>query len=483
MKTELLEQLELSATEYATLSIDTVGLVQGWSSGACRLYGYTGHEIIGQQVSVLLDCNLEGTQQVWSCRKDGSKLWSSVTTLSNAAGCVLVIRNLSDQKEVEERIASIEQQSERMKSELLANLSHEIRTPLSGVVAAGALLMDTTLISEQQELLGIIVHSGEALLRVINDILDYSRLDGVKLLDEEFDLHRALRKLFASYSIREQELSMTISVHSSVPSLVRGDCVRICQVIGNLLSNACKFTDSGRVSLTVTSRPGQSRDSVLLTAVVTDTGPGMSEHALKKLFTPFHQGNQSSCKVHQGTGLGLSICKRLLQALRGDIKVDSTAGTGTTVVVEIPIKLITGTATVVPDATTSPLKRSVPRAHKPESRLLIAEDNLINQKIAVKMLNRIGYTNVTVAHNGLEAVQAHQAAPFHLVLMDCMMPVMDGYTATRQLRKLSPGLPIVAMTANAVQGDEQLCLDSGMSAYLAKPVSIRKLADTLDHWL
>lgn len=475
----------MNATEYATLCVDNVGLVQGWSAGAKRLYGYDDSEILGRQVAVLLDCNLQGTQDIWSVRKDGTKLWSNVTVICTAFGRILVIRNMSDHKEVERRIANIHKESAVMKSELLANLSHEIRTPLSGVVAAGALLMDTTLISEQEELLEIIMHSGEVLLRVINDILDYSRLDGVKLRDEEFDLHRALRKLFASYSIRQDKVSMTMRIDPSVPRSVRGDCMRICQIIGNVLSNACKFTHEGTIKLEINTKPGESRECILLTAVVTDTGPGLSEQALQKLFTPFQQGDQSSSKSHQGTGLGLSICKRLLQAMRGDIKVKNTCGecsTGTTVTLEIPLKMA-GACSPGPPSAVSPHKSMTPTADNPTARLLLAEDNLINQKIAVKMLHRIGYSNVTVVHNGLEAVQAHQTEPFDLVLMDCMMPVMDGYMATRKLRERCPDLPIVAMTANAVQGDEQVCLDSGMSDYLAKPVSIAKLANTLNHWL
>ncbi|MBC7386879.1 MAG: CHASE3 domain-containing protein [Cryobacterium sp.] len=368
------------------------------------------------------------------------------------------------------------------KSMLLANVSHEVRTPINGILGMASILIDTPLSAEQKDYARTILQSGESLLEIVNDILDLSKTDAGKLHLEEidFDVLSTLQDLVRPFRVTAEKKSVEIElqVAERIPNYVKGDPGRLRQIIANLVSNAVKFTDSGKVSIRVSegmSDPGR----VHLRFEIQDSGVGINPQTIEKLFQPFAQGDVSTTRKYGGTGLGLSICKKLVQLMGGEIGVESTLKKGSTFWFEVNLRA----------SEAAHLSRAQEEVEEcllfpPHTRILVAEDNPINQKVALKQLEKIGLQGHAVA-NGLEAIQALRTIPYHLVLMDCQMPEMDGYAASTlikadaDLRKV----PIVAMTASAIQGERERCLAAGMDDYVTKPIKISTLQAVLVRWL
>jgi PAS domain S-box-containing protein len=373
--------------------------------------------------------------------------------------------------------------STKMKSEFLANMSHEIRTPINGVLGMTGLLLDTALNSEQKEFASAIQSSGQVLLGLINDILDFSKIEAGKLELEiiDFDLNHLVRELEKSfsYSIKQKGLKFLKSVQPALPPRYRSDPTRIRQILTNLIANAIKFTDSGYVIIDVTAVTTEGQVT-FVKFEVSDTGIGMSKEALAKLFQAFTQADSSTSRKYGGSGLGLSISKHIVKLLGGDIGVSSDEGRGSTFWFTLPLEAASSQLNdgIVTEAYfIQPAHRSPVRL-----RILLAEDNTINQLIGIKMLEKMGHY-VDVAANGREVLDALSRAPYDLILMDCQMPEMDGYEATRKVRELNSSvrtIPIIAMTANAMDGDREKCLSAGMNDYLTKPVSQKALASIVD---
>lgn len=390
-------------------------------------------------------------------------------------------------RNIEEELKKARDDAERMsrtKGEFLANMSHEIRTPMNGVIGTLQLLEDTSLTESQREYVNIAYKSADSLLSILNDILDLSKIEAGKLEFEAipFDLREVINDVVVLHASKAEQMGIYLNsdIDEAVPKKVIGDPTRMRQVMVNLISNAIKFTSEGGVSIRVKLKLKDEKDA-LIRVEVKDTGIGIPESKHQKLFLSFSQADGSTTRKHGGSGLGLTIVRQLVEMMKGNLGIESEPGKGSKFWFVVPLSIAHDDQLLLVPATE--VSKPVVLAGK----VLLVEDNPINQMVASKMLEKIGL-ELVLAENGKQALQCLQREKFDAVLMDCQMPEMDGFEATKIWREqeqlLSEGrLPIIAMTANVMQGDRERCLSAGMDDYLGKPVRQAELGSILQCWI
>lgn len=388
--------------------------------------------------------------------------------------------DITDKKQKEIELKKSKQFAEKLlrtQEVFVANISHEIRTPLNAVLGFTSLLLRTPLSNEQKEQADAIKQSGETLLAIINDILDMSKIESGMMTFENipFSIDSLLQSLKAmlQHKAKEKSIRLSVKTPSNLPEVVSGDPTRLTQILLNLAYNAIKFTERGEVSIQVRVLE-QKENSVRIRFEVKDTGVGIPQDKITRIFERFLQANSDTTRKFGGTGLGLNIVKNLVQLQHGTINVESVEGLGSLFSVELPYKLVKDI-----DENRKPFIEIHSADYKKGTRILLVEDNLLNQKLAHAVLKNFGF-HVTIAKNGKEAVKRLRGNgkenSIDLVLMDLQMPEMDGYTASEIIRKeISQDIPIIAMTAHALPGEREKCISYGMNDYISKPFNENEL--------
>jgi PAS domain S-box-containing protein len=481
------------------------------NQAACQRLGYRRDELLNMKVPDIdstanepwlaeqfAQLAAQGTvllETVHVCR-DGTEIPveinSRVFQYRQEPANLCVVRDISDRKRAEDeaRLRSLEMErarteaenANRAKSQFLANVSHEIRTPMNGIIGMTGLLLDESLTPQQREFAETIRGSANALLGIVNDVLDLSKIEAGKMVIEPvaFDLIGCLEEVGGLMAPQACAKGLSYRFEPQTPSrYVWGDAGRIRQIVLNLVSNAIKFTDRGETVLRIASSPS-GPDKALFTISVTDTGMGIPADQLPLLFRKFAQVDSSPAKKHEGTGLGLAISRQLAELIGGTLTVTSEMGKGATFVLSLCLPSATEREAGNGHAEEPPYTDLTARCR----RVLVAEDNVVNQKIAKLTLEKFG-CRVDLAANGREAVEMAGRFPYDLILMDCGMPEMDGYAASQEIRARQENgsrIPIVALTAHAIEGTRQQCLAAGMDDYIAKPFSRTSLEKILLHW-
>ncbi|MCH2198616.1 MAG: ATP-binding protein [Flavobacteriales bacterium] len=498
---ELLQTI-VSKTEDAIFLTDWEGIIHEATDKAEELFGYTPEELPGLDISDLRKHRLteeEDQEGIGHLVRD--RFWNDEITMKRKNGTefdaviqisyihrfekdylVYRIRDISDDFAAKQEMIRAKEEAEQAaiaKSEFLATMSHEIRTPMNGVIGMTELLSQTRLTNEQNEFVDTIKTSGENLLVIINDILDFSKIESgkVELEQENFDLHEMVRDVMRILApmAETKSLSLNSIIRKDIPRFLKGDSTRIRQVLINLLGNAVKFTETGSVSITAELR-GKRGDVYDLRFKVQDTGIGIANDKLEKLFESFSQVDSSTTRKYGGTGLGLAISKRLVNLMSGDITVKSTVEHGSTFAFQIPLK--------EGEDTDSALAKKAPNkvVNVDQLRVLVAEDNLVNQQVISLMLQNFGIKPL-MANNGVEALEILAENEVDIVFMDLQMPEMDGLETTRHIltgENILGSIPeVIAMTANALKEDEERCLEVGMTGFITKPIQLDILRQTL----
>ena len=474
------------------------------SSAAVAAYGYTREEFLGMTIDDLIPAEAQpltgppshgfsGATQAHHQYKDGTVIDVEITsddlTLDGHECRIALCLNVTERNRTTAELAIARDaavEASNTKSAFLANMSHEIRTPMAGVLGMAELLLDSRLDDDQRELLTHISRSGELLMGLINDVLDLSKIEARQLtLDiADFALRETIEQAcaVAGMTLRAKGAAFELRIGKAVPERACGDGQRLRQVLLNLVSNAVKFTTEGKVTVRVGAKR-QAGGATVVRIEVVDTGIGIDPALIDKLFEPFTQADASTTRNYGGTGLGLAIARDLTELMGGTIGATSTPAVGSTFWVEIPLAAASAT-----DARTTPTNGTRGGEQTPWSSpppILLAEDNAVNQIVAARTLERCG-CRVEVVPDGREALAALAARSFDAVLMDCQMPVMDGYATTVDLRRREregEHTPVIAMTANAMNGVVEECLAAGMDDYISKPVRRAKLIEVLLRWI
>jgi len=457
-----------------------------------NIHSIMPQDLVELTINNLLMARQSGKTQVFEYQllvNDETKHFEARINLCGEWAFLALVRDVTERKRYDEMLWKAKEEAEaaaKAKSEFLANMSHEIRTPLNAVIGLTGLLLDTDLTHEQRNYLEIVRDSSDSLLSVINNILDFSKIDGgmMELEHSPFDLRRCIESAMDLMATRAAEKGLVLKVvlDDQLPTMLVGDANRLHQVLANLLSNAVKFTDKGFVEVSV--RGNAIPEGFELRFDVLDTGIGMPLDKLDRLFMPFSQIDSSITRKYGGTGLGLAISKRLVEMMGGRIWAESDPGVGSTFTFTAKVKLPCMQPVQHKVKDSIPVIKPPIEGHFQQARplsILLAEDNAVNQMVLLQMLRKIGY-QADLASNGFDVLAALDRQAYDVVLMDIQMPDMDGFEATRRIlaRFSKTKRPrIIALTAHALNGDRERCLDAGMDSYLSKPVKIEDLQSAL----
>ena len=481
--------------------------IEFWNAGAENLFGLTQEKAIGKTLAFTIpeiyrDSRKRSFAKMVSASDQASELQLIISPLpenkrqipvevlisswdtGNGMHYSSIFRDISERCRYEEELIAARDAataSTRAKADFLANISHEIRTPMHGILGMTDLVLTTDLTTEQREYIKLAHSSAEGLLALINDILDFSKIEAGKLtLDRSaFNLRHNLQEIIKPQLLRAQQrgIELTLAIAPELPQTLIGDPLRVRQLILNLVSIALKFTETGCIAIRIEMLASEA-NRVLVQCSVRDTGVGVPADKLGSIFDAFTQADTSISREYGGTGLGLSICSQLVHLMRGKIWVESTPGKGSNFVFSIwldrpeqenTLPTHCAVANPVPEDAKAPFKAL---------KILLAEDNPVNQKFALTVLGKAGH-HMRLAENGRQAVDLTANETFDVILMDVQMPVMDGFEATREIRKAGTTTPIIALSAQTVDGFRSLCLEAGMNDYISKPIRADALLRTL----
>ncbi|MDH5717586.1 MAG: PAS domain S-box protein [Spirochaetia bacterium] len=475
----------------------------------CEVAGYTKDEVIGKHTRTLKSGKYPSDyyQKMWNDiltkgewqgefhnkKKNGELFWerASISAIKDKNGnitdFVALKEDITKQKEIEEAIIKAKNMAERAnraKTNFLAVMSHEIRTPMNGMLGMADLLSKTKLDNTQKEYLETIRFSGETLLTVINDILDISKIESGKMRLEKraVNINQMINETMQLFKplADSKKIKIKSEISKNMPAYIEADPVRLRQILLNLMNNAVKFTKKGYIKIKVTSKKINNTISQISFSVI-DTGIGISKNKLKTIFFSFKQSDESTARKYGGTGLGLAICKKLVEMMDGKINVKSELNSGSEFYFTIKTKI---TNEIKKDSAKKIILKAEELAQKFPMRILIAEDNAVNQTLLVKMLKHFGYDAVCVA-DGKEAILKAKKNKYDIILMDIQMPKINGIEASKRIKKTQKDktLPIIiALTAFATEDHKDKCLKAGMLDFISKPVLLEKVYELLYKW-
>jgi PAS domain S-box-containing protein len=516
-------QLQKAIQDYSTYAIITTtteGIITSFNKAAESMLGYNSEEVVGIEspaifhdldevveksilFSKLLGTEIEPGFTTFTClpdrnikseyewnyfTKDGSKILVhlSITALRNSEGQITgylgISNDITKRKEKEIELHNAKLAAEKalsIKSDFLANMSHEIRTPMNGILGMTSLLLDETIKRESLDKIANIQYCSESLLKIINDILDISKIDEKRIEIEEvdFNLKDLLKNIFELHKVSSSSKSIefTYSISKDVPDFVKSDELRIKQIIDNILNNAVKFTQEGKINLDISLDKKIIDQKKLINITISDSGIGINSSDHEKIFNSFSQADSSTTRRFGGTGLGLHISKKYVELMNGEISVTSELGKGATFEIKIPVIEIT-------------LKDNQNKEQEVEFEhfaldILIVEDVVMNQKVIKGHLSKFGY-EPDIVSNGQEALDRLESNSYDLIFMDCHMPILDGFEATKEIiKKYKNERPyVVALTASAMEEDINRCYAAGMDEFLSKPISKKTLKNFFSNY-